>query len=235
MYSSSIQGDMEIYDYKKSNKTKRRVYYTVTSVLTGAAVLALTGCLVRGIIKADIVRQEDELAGQTASFAYSSVLRNINSSSLISYDVDKVTEINSFSYNEETKTALYCCSNDTNCYTQTVTFAEDRNIDEVIDWLATRDTFSLKGIEEIQTYNFVIEAESENVYSKNSVDKSIDYKSGSDVLTSGTWIDHDGIYSYTNIFKNSLTKENLKKEKTKFKINSDNKVVDKFYNLLLKK
>ena len=43
------------------------------------------------------------------------------------------------------------------------------------------------------------------------------------------------VLDYTNISKSSLTKENLKKEKTKFKINSDNKVVDKFYNLLLKK
>ena len=224
---------MEIYNYKHSNNIKRRVYFATTSVITGIVVTALGAILVSNLVKANKIVEEENNAEQLASFAYDTVLRYVNKSAL-TYD-EAVDNINSFYFDEAANSATYCCSNKTSCYTQVIIFTQEYNVEEAINWFANNKTTSMKGIESIETHTYAVDKETGIEYANRSVDKSIDYVSGNEILTSGTWIDLTGIYSYTNIHKNSFNKESLKNEKVKYKVDSKNLMVDKFYNLLIQK
>lgn len=228
-----LLGDMEIYNYKQSNKVKRRVLLVTSSAITGTIVIALGASLVSNLIKANKISEEQINAENLALFAYKSVLRYVNNSS-VTYD-EEVNNVNSFYFDAEENSAVYCCSNKTSCYTQVVNFSTKLDVEEAINWFANNKTTSMKGILSIETHNYEIDKEIDLTYANHSIDKSIDYISGNEIFTSGTWIDSTGIYSYTSIDKTSLNKESLKNEKVKYKVNSKNLTVDKFYNLLIQK
>ena len=128
--------------------------------------------------------------------------------------------------------SCYCCSNKTSCYTQVVNFSTKLDVEEAINWFANNKTTSMKGILSIETHNYEIDKVIDLTYATHSIDKSIDYISGNEIFTSGTWIDSTGIYSYTSIDKTSLNKESLKNEKVKYKVNSKN--LTEFPKALLK-